>query len=228
MRINKYLAHKQFATRRGADELIEQGKVTINGKRAVLGDKVHRDDKVIVKSVRRKSTYLYFAYNKPKPQSQDADNDAEDDLKNKPRFQQGVIPLITLGRNDHGLMIYTNDGRITDAATNPKTSPEKEYLVETYKKIRDSFQANMEKGLDIDGYKTLPCRVAVIDDQTFVIALREGKKHQVRRMCEVLHNEVASLKRTRIANIAVGNLPVGQFRPILDEELELFLETIGF
>lgn len=228
MRINKYLALKQYATRRGADSLIEQSKVTINGRVAKLGDKITEQDVVVVKGAQRKPSYLYFAYNKPKSAKKSENNYEDDDKKSRPKFPNDVFPLVTLGRNDHGLEIYTNDGRVTDVATNPKTSPEKEYVVETFSKIRDSFQANMEKGLDIDGYLTQKCRVKVIDETTFAIALREGKKHQVRRMCEALHNDVSDILRTRIGNIAIGPLNEGSYRPIKDEELDEFLKIIGF
>jgi 23S rRNA pseudouridine2604 synthase len=215
MRINKYLALKQFATRRGADELILRNKVLINGKLAKLGDKVTESDVVEVKGTKHKQTFLYFIHHKNKA----------GDL---PTFPPGVRPLVTLGEHDTGLMLYTNDGRITDVVTNPETSPEKEYVVKTQTPIRANFKDKMEHGVEFDDFVSGSCRVAVIDETTFVIALREQKKNQVRRMCSALHTEVASLHRTRIANLAIGPLHSNTSRPVKGDELEAFLKALGF
>jgi 23S rRNA pseudouridine2604 synthase len=216
MRINKYLALKQYATRRGADELIERNKVLINGKLAKLGDKVNETDVIVVKGAQRKQTYLYFAYHKPK------------DSSSHPRLAPGVRALITLGEHDRGLVIYTNDGRITDIATNPTSSPEKEYVVQTQTPIRSNFRDIMEHGVEFEGFVSGECRVEVINDNTFVIALHEQKKNQIRRMCSALRTEVSDLLRTRIANIVIGNLTPGQTRPIKGDELAEFQRILGF
>lgn len=216
MRINKYLAHKQYATRRGADELIERGKVFINGKRAVLGDKVNEHDAVEVHINQKKITYLYYAYHKPK------------DSNDHPKLAPGVREIVTLGQHDRGLTIYTNDGRITDMLTNPESSPEKEYVVKTETELRHNFQKIMENGVEFEGFVSGKCRIEVIDHTTFVIALREQKKNQIRRMCSALKIEVRDVLRTRIANIIIGNMPEGKTRPIKDDELSAFLQTLGF
>jgi 23S rRNA pseudouridine2604 synthase len=216
MRINKYLAMKKLATRRGADELIAKKKVLINGRLAVLGDKVSETDAVEVKGTKHKQNFLYIAYHKPK------------DSNGHPTLPPGVRALITLGEHDAGLTIYTNDSRLTEILTNPETSPEKEYMVKTQTPLRSNFQEKMEHGVEFDEFVSGPCRVAIVDDYTFVIALREQKKNQVRRMCSALHTEVRDLLRTRVANIVIGKLPAGQTRPIKDEELTAFLATVGF
>jgi len=212
MRINKYLALKKISTRRGADELIKQKKVFINGKPAVLGSKVNEVDKVEVKGAEQKE-YKYFAYNKPIGIETDSP-------------QEGLFPLGRLDKASHGLLILTNDGRITDQLLNPKYFHEKEYVVKTLNKLRSSFKQKMEAGVNIEGYMTKKCKVKTLNDFAFRIILTEGKKHQIRRMCSALFQEVADLKRERIINIKLSNLKSGGLREIKDEELAIFLKPM--
>lgn len=209
MRINKYLAYKKISTRRGADELVANKKVFINGRLAVPGDKVAEKDNVEVKGGKKKE-YLYFAYNKPIGIE-----------TNSPR--EDLFPLGRLDKASHGLMILTNDGRITDSLLNPKYSHEKEYLVRTSNPLRSNFKQKMEAGVNIEGYKTKPCKVKILNENTFRIILTEGKKHQIRRMCANLFQEVADLKRERIMNIRLDNLKSGGLREIKGKELYDFL-----
>ncbi|MEI8174365.1 MAG: pseudouridine synthase [bacterium] len=228
MRINKYLADKKISTRRGADELIKEKKVFINGKLAVLGDQVKETDIIEVKGEKHKE-YVYFAYNKPidtithSPQGEE--EDIKEKIKNKD-IPQDVFPLGRLDKNSHGLLILTNDGRITDALLNPKYFHEKEYLVKTSNKLRSNFKQKMEAGVNIEGYVTKKCKVRIINDFTFRVILTEGKKHQIRRMCSALFQEVADLKRERIMNIKLDNLKSNNFREIKGEELATFLNPI--
>ena len=213
MRINKYLAFQKISTRRGADELIKNKKVFINGKLAVLGSKVTEKDKVEVRGAEKKE-YLYFAYHKP------IGIETASPRKN-------LFPLGRLDKNSHGLLILTNDGRITDNLLNPKYFHEKEYLVKTSNKLRSSFKQKMEMGVNIEGYVTKKCQVKIINENTFRIILTEGKKHQIRRMCSALFQEVADLKRERIMNIKLGNLAPNGTRKIRGNELGVFLESLG-
>ncbi|MCC7160199.1 rRNA pseudouridine synthase [Candidatus Nomurabacteria bacterium] len=212
MRINKYLALKKISTRRGADELIENKKVFINGKLATLGSKVNENDKVEVKGA-KEIEYKYFAYYKPIGIE-----------TNSPK--EGLFPLGRLDKASHGLMILTNDGRITDRLLNPRYFHEKEYVVRTSNKLRTSFKKNMEAGVDIEGYKTKPCKIKILSDFTFKIILTEGKKHQIRRMCAALFQEIADLKRERIMNIKLGTLKPDGLREIKGKELETFLNQV--
>ncbi len=214
MRINKYLALKKISTRRGADELVKNKKVFINGKLAVLGSKVTEKDKVEVKGAEKKE-YKYYAYNKPVGIETDSP-------------EKGLFPLGRLDKASHGLLIVTNDGRITDQLLNPKFAHEKEYVVRTLNKLRSSFKSKMEAGVNIEGYQTKKCKVKIIDDFNFRITLTEGKKHQIRRMCSALFQEVADLKRERIMNIKLGTLKKGGLREIKGEELATFLKSISF
>lgn len=213
MRINKYLASKKIATRRGADELVTNKKIFINGKLAKLGSQVFENDVVEVRGVKTEE-YLYFAYNKLVGAETDS-----------PRLD--LFPIGRLDKNSHGLLILTNDGRITDSLLNPKYFHEKEYVIKTKEKLRSSFKKKMEAGVNIEGYMTKKCKVKIIDDFTFRIILTEGKKHQIRRMCSALFQEVTDLKRERIMNIKLGNLKPGGLRQIKGEELKTFIQSLN-
>ena len=155
-------------------------------------------DVVEVKGVKQKE-YFYYAYNKPK--------DVE---TNSPR--EDLFPLGRLDKNSHGLLILTNDGRITDTLLNPKYYHEKEYLVRTKEKLRSNFKQKMEAGVKIEGYTTKPCKVQIVNENTFRIILTEGKNKQIRRMCKTFGYFVERLVRVRIANIELEDLQPGEYR----------------
>jgi len=228
MRINKYLATKKIATRRDADKLVEAKKVFINSKPAVLGSKVNETDKVEVRGHNPKA-YVYFAYNKPigtiTHSPSDEEKDIKENIKNT-KIPKDVFPLGRLDKDSHGLIILTNDGRITDNLLNPKYVHDKEYIVKTKNKLRSSFRDKMEKGVNIEGYITKPCKVQIINETTFKVTLTEGKKHQIRRMCSALFQEVEDLKRTKIMNVELGKLKPNQFHQIEGKELETFLKQV--
>lgn len=230
IRINKYLKEKGISTRKDADVLIQSGHVKINGKTAVLGQQVQAKDIVEVKS-QPKKTYRYVVFNKPKgivshsPQS----------------FEQGVQDIITdkslfpLGRLDkdsEGLLILTNDNRVTDRLLNPKFEHEKEYIVSVREKVRNTLPTIFGRGVNIiledrKKYLTKPAKVELLDDHTFKIVLTEGKKHQIRRMCDNVHMTITSLKRTRVANIRLGKARPGTIRDFTAKEREVFLKNLN-
>lgn len=229
MRINKYLALKQISTRRGADVLIADKKVFINGKLALLGSKVNENDKVEIKGAKPKE-YKYFAYNKPIDVITHSPQGEEKDIKESIKavgLPKDVFPIGRLDKNSHGLIILTNDGRITDQLLSPKYFHEKEYLVRTSNKLRSNFKQKMEAGVNIEGYVTKKCKVTIVNDNTFRVTLTEGKKHQIRRMCSALFQEIADLKRERVMNIKLGNLKPNAFKEIKGEELAIFLKSLS-
>jgi len=230
MRINKYLAQKGYATRRGADELIERGRVSINGRTAVLGDKVNETDEVTVKSGKRPKAYRYFAYHKPRGvvthSAEEGDTDISRELREDPKLA-GTFPVGRLDKDSYGLIILTDDGRITDRLLNPDKAHEKEYTVKTATKLRSNFKEKMEAGVDIEGYLTKPSKVRINGDFSFSITLTEGKKHQIRRMVAALFNEVKDLKRIRVMNVKLGTLKAGEYRAIEGDELTEFLSLLG-
>ena len=239
LRINKYLALKQYASRRGADELITNKRVTINGRLAVLGDVVGPEDVVEVKKSVLDKEPLYYAYNKPVGVLTHSAGDGEQDIASAIapllKGQLHNVKLFPLGRLDkdsHGLIILTNDGRITSKLLDPEEHHEKVYIVETKNRLSNNFEMLMSRGVTIQGddgkkYKTKPCKVSILGDRKFSITLTEGKKRQIRRMCEVCGAEVTDLMRVRIMNIELGYLSDNNIRKIKGEELEQFLKELG-
>ncbi len=229
MRLNKYLARQGITTRRAADELIARGRVMVNGQVATLGTKVEESDKVEVASGATPKRYSYFAYHKPIGVITHSPQRGEKDVKQDAR-ERGVLDVFPVGRLDKdssGLMILTNDGRVTDRLLNPRYDHDKEYQVRTLETLRESFKKTMEGGVNIEGYITAPCTVRKTGPKSFNITLSEGKKHQIRRMVAALHNQVTELKRVRIMNVRLEDLAPGDARPIMGEELATFLEKLG-
>ena len=232
MRINKYLAHKGYATRKGADALIESKKVQINGRLAQLGDKVEESDEVAVRPNKKPTTYTYLAYNKPRGLSTHASLKSEEDIMSSVKNQelvkgQNLFPVGRLDKDSHGLIILTNDGRITDRLLSPEHDHEKEYRVRVQENLRPSFAMHLSAGVDIGDYKTKPCKVDIEGERVFRITLGEGKRHQIRRMVVSLHNDVIDLTRIRIMNIRLSNLAEGGVRKIDGHELDTFLTSLG-
>lgn len=232
VRLNKRLAQIGFATRRAADEFIASGKVFVNGEKAVVGMKVRAADDVQVRTGKRSlaKERLYVAYNKPRGVITHSPQLGEADVASSlpPGFRgKGLFPVGRLDKDSFGLILLTNDGRITDRLLNPAALHEKEYAVRTKMPLRGSFRDRMESGVDIEGYTTRPAKVRVTGERSFSITLTEGKKHQIRRMVAALHNEVAELKRTRVLNVRLGKLAAGEARHIEGEELGSFLRTLG-
>jgi len=226
MRINKYLALHKYSTRRGADEIIVKKRVFINNKLAILGDKVRETDKVEVRFRGKQKPYIYIAYNKPKGIVTHSAKEGEQEIKQKISVKD-IFPIGRLDKDSHGLIILTNDGRITERLLGANYTHQKEYLVKTKYKLRKNFKEKMEVGVKIEREKTKRCKVQIINDHLFKIILTEGKKHQIRRMCVALFQEVADLKRIRIMNIELGKLKSGNYRKIEEEELQRFLSEIN-
>ena len=228
MRINKYLAHKGYATRREADTLITKGIVTINDRVAVLGDKVLEDDIVFVKN-RGKQTYTYVAYHKPKGVITHSPNTDEVDIQMsiKDFGLPQIFPLGRLDKASSGLILLSNDGRVTERLLSPDAGHEKEYNVTVEKKLEQTFKKNMEHGVDIEGYVTKPAIVKILGEKEFSITLTEGKKHQIRRMCAALGHTVQNLTRVRIMNIKLEDLKENEYRELQGNERATFLRELG-
>ena len=225
IRINKYLAMQGVATRRDADKIIEAGKVTINGRKAVLGDRVNEGDKVEVLK-KLKNNFVYFAYYKPRGIITHSPQDGETDIASSIKIK-GVFPIGRLDKDSEGLILLTNDGRITDRLLNPKYEHDKEYVVKTRVLIKEFQLKVMEKGMDLEGMTTAPCKTRLIDDKLFAITISEGQKHQIRRMCDALTLPIDSLKRVRVMNIRLGQLKPNEYRKIDGEELKEFLKSLS-
>lgn len=228
IRINRYLYIKGYCSRRQADKYIEEGRVKINDKKAVLGQKVEEDDTVEVDSKVENlpKNYKYYILNKPvgvvSHNPQRGEKSVEDIFKTK-------VPVYPVGRLDkasHGLMLLTNDGRIVDKLLNPENPHEKEYVVTVDKVLKNTMKNRMEKGVNIEGYMTKPAKVRFTGEQRFRITLTEGKKHQIRRMCAALGYQVKDLKRVRIMNLKLDKLPEGKGRELTKKEKEDLLHHL--
>jgi 23S rRNA pseudouridine2604 synthase len=216
------------ATRKGADELIQKGYVYINGKKAILGDQVYQDDKIEVTNNKQKEDFVYYAYNKASGISTNPEVDTKDILQ-VTKFPKKVFPVGRLDKDSHGLIVMTNDGRITNRLLSPQFVHEKEYIVQTQKDFTDQFLATMQSGVRFDNFVSKPCKAwrKPKTKDTFHIILTEGKKRQIRRMCHALFHKVIDLQRIRVMNIEIDTLKPGQLREIKGKELDTFLTQLG-
>ncbi len=216
IRINKYLRDKNLASRREADRLIEEGIVMINGELAKKGDLVKEGDKVEIGEI--KKNYQTLAYYKPRGLS-------TQDLPGKDSVimrwkKKGLYPVGRLDKESEGLILLTNDGRVTREVLSQKERYEKEYIVSLKEKVRSNLVQIFEKGMKTKTFgKLLPAKAEIIGERKIRIILREGKKHQIRVMLDELSYNIISLKRVRIGNIKIGNLKPNETR-VVDLEIE--------
>lgn len=222
IRINKYLADQKIASRREADTLIEKGLVLINGQVATLGAKVKATDKVEVKDKLPNKKYLI--YYKGRGVITHSPQAGEVDIAGKLAEDYGLSDVYPVGRLDkdsEGLILVTNDGRITSRLLDPQFAHEREYQVCTDKPVNGWFLRHLASGVDIEGYQTKPAeaRAHPTNRQCFTLILTEGKKHQIRRMCAALGYQVTSLKRTRIAFLELQSLKPNQYRKLSQAEV---------
>lgn len=231
MRINKYLAIKKYATRRGADKLIEDGLVTINGKLAKLGDKVEENDVVEVDEVTPEEN-AYLAYYKPRGIVTVGAQQGEREIADVFSPDVSLFPLGRLDKDSEGLIIMTNDGRITESLLAPENAHEKEYSVTTDRPLTHTMLTQLKSGVRIDigrkRYKTKPAKVRRTSKNSFDIVLTEGKNRQIRKMTGAVGAKVTNLTRIRIMNIELGNLKPGQYRILKGRELKTFLKELGY
>lgn len=220
IRINKYLRDKGVASRREADGMISAGLVMVNGKRAEPGMLISGKDDVKIGKGHRKQ-YEYWAYYKPRglaTQGLKGDASVIEDWKDR-----GVFPLGRLDKESEGLLLLTNDGRITETLVGKGTAFTKEYIVTTKEKLRQGIPAIFERGMRTEVFgKLKPAEATIINSNTLRVVLHEGKRHQIRVMLSELHCTIEELKRVRIGHIRLGNLRSGQSRPLTQEEVALF------
>lgn len=226
VRINRYLAEKGLATRRGGDALVLEGKVLINGRVAKLGDKVTKKDKVEIAGQELAKDYAYFAYNKPAGVVTVGAQNNEKEIKDVVNFPVPVFPVGRLDKDSEGLILMTNDGRVTDRLLSPKSNHQKEYLVRTHETINNSLLQRLKQGVRLGTTVTKPALVKKTEQHEMEIVLTEGKNRQIRRMCASLGYNVTNLRRFRIENIELGKLKHGEYREIKGKELEDFLKIL--
>ena len=230
MRINKYLAEQKVASRREADVLISAKKVLINGRPAVLGQLVEEGDKVQIAGETKK--YVYLAYYKGRGVITHSPSEGEVDIMTRLKKDYSITNVSPVGRLDkdsEGLIILSNDGRITGPLLDPEANHEKEYEVTVDKPVSGMFTKLMALGVDIEGYRTKPAVITTSprNQKRFNLTITEGKKHQIRRMCAALGYQVQTLKRVRVMNLEVGDLKPNQYRKIAGPELKQLLKELG-
>lgn len=221
-RINKYLSEAGYCSRRKADKLIDQGRVTINGKVPEMGTKVQPGDSVEVDGERitnEDTEFVYLALNKPVGIVCTTDTRVEkDNIVDFINYPERIFPIGRLDKPSEGLILLTNDGDIVNKILRARNNHEKEYIVTVDKKITQEFIDRMSSGVPILDTVTRKCRVEQLNKDTFKIVLTQGLNRQIRRMCEYLGYEVTRLKRVRIMNIELDT-PVGEWRYLTEKEL---------
>jgi 23S rRNA pseudouridine2604 synthase len=221
-RINKFLSEQGFCSRRAADRLIEQERVTINGAIPEMGTKVMPDDEVAVDGElisKKRDPLVYLAFNKPVGIVCTTDTRVEkDNIIDFINYPTRVFPIGRLDKMSEGLIFLTNDGDIVNKVLRSRNNHGKEYIVTVDHSISDQFLKRMSTGIPILDTVTKPCQVEQIGRKTFKIILTQGLNRQIRRMCEYLEYRVTKLKRVRIMNISL-DMPVGEYREFTKEEL---------
>lgn len=222
-RINKYLSEVGYCSRRKADQLIEEGRITINGKVPPMGEKIKEGDEVRVDGKlisKPKDEFVYLALNKPVGIVCTTDTKVEkDNIIDFMNYPKRIFPIGRLDKPSEGLILLTNDGDIVNKILRARNNHEKEYIVSVNKPITKEFIHKMGSGIPILDTVTNKCFVEQINRNTFRIILTQGLNRQIRRMCEYLDYRVVKLQRIRIMNIML-DLPVGQYRELRKNELE--------
>jgi len=222
-RINKYLSEAGYCSRRVADRLIEEGKVTINGRVPEIGTKVQERDLIEVNGQKieksRKQKKIYLAFNKPVGIVCTTDKRVEtNNVIDFIKYPKRIFPIGRLDKPSEGLIFLTNDGDIVNKILRARNNHEKEYLVSVNHPINKDFIQKMSNGVEILGTITKNCFVKELGPKKFKIILTQGLNRQIRRMCESLGYRVRSLKRVRIMNIKL-DIPTGKYREFTKEEL---------
>ncbi len=227
-RLNKFISESGYSSRRGADKLIEEKRVTINGVIPELGTKVQPGDVVFVDGKligampANKSDRVYIAYNKPVGITCTTELHVRGNIIEAIGHKERIFPIGRLDKPSEGLIFLTSDGDIVNKILRAENSHDKEYIVTVDKPISERFILRMSKGVPILGTITKPCIVKVQSKFEFRIILTQGLNRQIRRMCEYLDYEVLKLKRSRIMSVELGSLRPGQWRDLtLDEMTEI-------
>ena len=230
-RLNKYLSEAGYCSRRAADKLIDEGRVTINdlvpekGTKVVPGDEVKVDGKTILNDAKKRT---YIAFNKPIGIVCTTDTGVEkNNIIDYINYPTRIFPIGRLDKDSEGLILLTDDGDIVNKILRASNNHEKEYIVKVDKPISQTFVQRMSAGIPLEelGKTTKPCSVEKLSTFEFKIILTQGLNRQIRRMCEYLNYEVQALKRTRIMNIH-QKCEVGTYRDLTDEELSTLNDTL--
>lgn len=220
-RLNKAISETGYCSRRGADKLIEEGKVKVNGKPAEMGLKVTADDEITVSGevITKKVGNIYLIFNKPVGITCTTDTSIKGNIIDFINYPERIFPVGRIDKPSEGVIFMTNDGDIVNKILRAKNNHEKEYVVKVNKRITPAFIRQMGNGIPILDTMTEKCKVTQIDAYTFNIVLTQGLNRQIRRMCDYLDYEVRELQRVRIMNIKIGSLKRGKYRSFSGSEL---------
>ncbi len=228
MRLNKHISDSGLCSRREADRLIGAGRVSVNGRRAGIGDSIAEGDEVLVdgEALRQRPVtrpgarrHVYIALNKPVGITCTTEHAVKGNIIDFVDHAQRIFPIGRLDKDSEGLILLTSNGDIVNALLRSENGHEKEYLVAVNKPVTPEFLAGMARGVRIHGQMTKPCRTQRIAKFGFRIVLTQGLNRQIRLMAAAFGYRVTQLRRVRIGNIRLGSLRVGQWRNLSDAEL---------
>ena len=230
VRINKFLSEAGVCSRREAGRQIEMGRVSINGRTAVAGDKVSPLDVVMFgkEEVSKEEEIILLAVNKPTGIVCTAEKREKDNIVDFLGYPKRIYPIGRLDKSSHGLLLMTNQGDLVNKMMRSGNYHEKEYIVKVNRDITHEFLQGMAKGVYLEDLAatTRPCKVEKVARRTFRIILTQGMNRQIRRMCETFNYRVMDLKRVRIMNICLGDLKEGAYRKVTEEEWKALQEQI--
>lgn len=232
VRLNKFLSEKGICSRREADRLVDEGKVMVNGVCAVMGQKVSSADEIVVdgKKVSTKQVKpVLIAVNKPAGiVCTTARFEGEKNIVDMVKYPTRIYPIGRLDKESEGLILMTNLGDLANEISKASNSHEKEYVVTVNNQITESFLDKMRRGMHLEELNadTMPCVCTKTGNREFHIILKQGLNRQIRRMCAACGYRVETLKRIRIMNIHLGNIPQGNFRNVTDAEFDKLIKTL--
>ena len=229
-RLNKYISESGICSRRDADRFIEQGNVFINGKRAKVGDQVAAGDTVKVNGQliepQDADDFIFIVLNKPVGVVSTTESTEKNNIVDFVGHSVRIFPIGRLDKDSQGLIFLTNNGDLVNKVLRAGNNHEKEYLVTVNKPITDDFIAGMSGGVPILGTMTKKCPVTKVTANVFNITLVQGLNRQIRRMCEHFGYDAVKLERTRIMNVSLKGIPVGEWRDLTEKELAVLLKSI--
>ena len=225
MRLNNYISSTGLCSRREADKLIEQGRVTVNGKKAQVGQTVEEGAMVKVnnKLIQPKNNNVYIALNKPVGITCTTERHVKGNIIDYVNYPERIFPIGRLDKPSQGLIILTNDGVLANKILESENEHEKEYIVTLDREFDEEFIKGMSCGVEICGQVTRSCKVFRMDNNTFKIILTQGLNKQIRRMSKVFGYNVVKLERVRIMNITLDCIEYGKYRFISKYEVEEML-----
>jgi 23S rRNA pseudouridine2604 synthase len=229
--LNKYISATGFCSRRAADKLIEQARVTINGELVLPGARVYAGDRVDVDGepvkMKQQARPIYLVLNKPVGVTSTTDLKDATNIISFMNFPKRIFPVGRLDKDSDGLIILTNDGDIVNKILRAANNHEKEYVVTVDQAITPEFIRGMGEGVPILGTKTKKCFIRQEGGRRFRIVLTQGLNRQIRRMCEYFGYKVQTLTRVRIMNLQLGDLPVGKWRYLTAAEIDKMNELVA-